>query len=281
MTGLCKRLLLMLIFMFTLVRSTACIAERSVLRISDGKIISFSRMMKELRGIRVVVIGENHENPGHHRIQLDVIKAVHGAGTPLVLGLEMFSADTQPELDHWARGELDEPAFIGVYQHSWQIPWPLYRDIFHYARDHRLTLIGLNLQQNLARKVAREGFASLTASELKEVPSGITCNVDAVYMAFIKRAFSSHFRDEKTLLRFCEAQKLWNTSMALRIIDFQKKNPRHTIIVLTGAGHALKGGLPAEIGHASRLSCKVILPEFPELKRNSVTLDDADYLILE
>jgi hypothetical protein len=39
--------------------------------------------------------------------------------------------------------------------------------------------------------------------------------------------------------------------------------------------------MPAEIGHASRLSCKVILPEFSELTRKSVTVDDADYLIIE
>ena len=45
MNGLCKRLLLMFIFMLTLVWSTACLAERNVLLIRDGKIISISRMM--------------------------------------------------------------------------------------------------------------------------------------------------------------------------------------------------------------------------------------------
>jgi len=258
-----------------------CYAERQALRVSDGKIISFNRMMEEIKGSRVVVVGENHDNVGHHQIQQAVIDAFHQAEKPLAIGLEMFRTGFQPMLDRWVAGTLDEAAFIRVYGENWGLPWPLYSEIFLYARNHKIPLVGLNLEQNIAAKVARQGFASLTPKELAKLPPGITCSVDPVYMSFIKRSFSTHLKDEKSFVRFCEAQKLWNMYMASQVINHLKRHPQQTMVVIAGAGHALKGGMPAEIGHASRLSCKVILPEFSELTRKSVTVDDADYLIIE
>lgn len=276
-----KRLGLALFFLLALPRGGECRAERSVRRVSDGKIISFSRMMDEIKGTQVVVIGENHDNHEHHQLQLEVIDAFHQANRPLAIGLEMFNADNQRQLDRWVSGKLDEPGFIRLYYDNWRMPWPLYCEIFLYARDHGIPLIGLNIDQSIPGKVARQGFASLTPKELRKVPPGITCNVDAAYMAFIRRAYMTHTRDEKSFVHFCEAQKLWNVAMASRIIDYFKRHVGETMVVLAGGGHALKKGMPAEIAHASRLTYKVILPEFPELTSKAVTVDDADYMILE
>jgi len=275
------RLGLALFFLLSLPRGGECHAERSVLRVSDRKIISFSRMMDEIKGTQVVVIGENHDNPEHHQLQLDVIDAFHQADRPLVIGLEMFNADNQRQLDRWIAGKLDKPSFIRLYYDNWRMPWSLYSEIFLYARDHGIPLLGLNIEQGIPQKVARRGFGSLTRKELKKVPSGITCDVDAAYMAFIRRAYTTHTRDEKSFVHFCEAQKLWNVAMASRIIGYFEKHVGQTMVVLTGTGHALKRGMPAEIGQSSHLIYKVILPEFPEMARKDVTVNDADYMILE
>ncbi len=275
------RLALALFFLLSFSGCGGCRAERSVLRVSDGKIISFSRMMDEIKGVQVVVIGENHDSPEDHRLQLDVIAAFHQAGRPLAIGAEMFTADNQRQLDRWVAGKMDQTAFIRLYYDNWRMPWPLYSGIFLYARDHGIPLIGLNVDQSIPRKVARQGFASLSRKELQKVPPGITCNVDAAYMAFIRRAYATHTRDEKSFVHFCEAQKLWNAAMASHIIGYFGKHVGETMVVLAGAGHALKRGMPAEMEQSSRLTCKVILPEFPELTREKVTIDDADYVIIE
>lgn len=48
---------------------------------------------------RIVCLGEMHTHPLHHRMQFNVIKAIHGVtgslGEPLAIGLEMFYRQQQ------------------------------------------------------------------------------------------------------------------------------------------------------------------------------------------
>ncbi len=175
---------------------------------------------------------------------------------------------------------MSKSSFVRIYYKNWQVPWPLYRYFFSTLRDDRIPLIGLNIDPKITKKVARRGFASLTKKELKNIPAGVSCNVDPKYMAFIRQVYASHNKSDKTFTRFCEAQRLWNTTMASGIVDYLKKNEDRTMVVLTGTGHAFKSGIPAEIERVSKLSYKVILPEFPELTPGNVVIDDADYILL-
>ena len=257
-----------------------CAAPRNVVRLSDEAWVDFPRMMDEVRGARLVFVGETHENPAHHRLQLDVIRALHRAGVPLAIGLEMFASASQPALDRWVAGDLDEAAFVRIYDGNWNISWPFYRDIFLYARDNRIPLIGLNVPRSLVQKVARNGFDSLTPEERGKLPPGITCNVDAAYMAFIRRSFSEHVVSDRSFIHFCEAQMVWTKSMAWGLIDFLTRHPDRTAVVLTGAGHALKQGVPGEVGEHAPFGYRIILPEIPEMSRNGITAKDADYYVL-
>lgn len=257
-----------------------CTVPHNVVRLSDEGRIDFPRMIEDVRGARLVFVGETHENAAHHRLQLDVIRALHRAGGPLAIGLEMFASPSQPILDRWVAGDLDEAAFVRLYDENWNISWSFYRDIFLYARDNRIPLIGLNVPRSLVQKVARNGFDSLTAEERGKLPPGITCNVDAAYMAFIRRSFSEHVSSERSFVHFCEAQMVWTKSMAWGLIDFINRHPDRSVVVLTGAGHALKQGVPGEVLENAPFSCRVILPEIPELSRSGITVRDADYYVL-
>ena len=257
-----------------------CSAPRNVVRLSDDARVDFSCMMDEVRGARLVFVGETHENREHHQLQLDVIRALHRAGVPLAIGLEMFTSPGQPALDRWVAGDLDEAAFVRIYDENWNISWPLYRDIFLFARDNRIPLIGLNVPRSLVQKVARNGFDSLTPEEKGKLPPGITCNVDAAYMAFIRRSFSEHVASERSFIHFCEAQMVWTKSMAWGLIDFLNGHPDRSVVVLTGAGHALKQGVPGEVRENAPFTCRVILPDIPELSRSGITARDADYYVL-
>lgn len=159
----------------------------AVLDLNARHIIGFERMIEELKGSRLVFVGETHENIEHHAAQLEIIKAFRKTGRPFAIGLEMFTAEKQGELDRWVSGKLDLDSFIRLYSRDWQMAWPLYKDIFLYAREYRIPLIGLNIPREITHKVAQNGFASLTAEERRQLPSGITCVVDARYRAFIER----------------------------------------------------------------------------------------------
>ncbi len=260
----------------------SCSINDDVLRTRDGEFIRFDRMIGEIRKANIILVGESHDSERDHQIQLDVIKALHKAGALLAIGTEMFRADSQKQLDEWTRGTLGLNDFLKVYYRNWNMPWPLYEDIFIYARDNKIPVIGLNVPEAITQKVSREGFSSLTDAELKQLPPGISCNVDPAYMDFIRRAYSVHGKGEKSFVSFCEAQMIWDKSMAWHLTEFLKKDPDRTVVVLAGIGHSWKRGIPEQVKQLSRLSCMVVLPEVPEHASGAAALaQDADYIMAE
>lgn len=271
-------LLLAAVTFFGPVRATA---HDPALRTADGKVVAFAQMIEEVRDRDIIFIGELHDSIDHHRLQLAIIDALGRAGEKLAIGLEMFRADSQQELDRWVAGLLTEDSFRRIYADNWQPPWDLYRPIFLHARHRRIPLVGLNVPPELTRKVAREGFAALSRDEMARLPSGISCKLDPAYMDFIRQAYSTHGRSDREFQHFCEAQMVWDSAMARNLMDFLKDNPDRTLVVLAGSGHAWKPGIPEQVRLHSQLSFAVILPEIEDhVKSGSVTEREADYLML-
>ena len=251
-----------------------------LLRVSDRAVVSLPDIIADLKKARLVFIGELHDQELHHHAQLEVIRRLYESGVPVAVGLEMFRRDSQGQLDQWVKGEISEEAFQNIYVDNWNLPWNLYRDIFVFARDHKIPLIGLNVSREITRQIAQEGFSSLTPEQLGDMPP-VSCVVDDTYAAFIRRSLGMHSHSGMSFTRFCEAQLFWDTAMAMNSFRFLKENPQFTMVVLAGSGHAWKRGIPAHITERAPLPLRVILLEIPgRLDRETVRLDDADYLWL-
>ena len=84
-------------------------------------------------------------------------------------------------------------------------------------------------------------------------------------------------------MNFCQAQIVWDNAMALYTIKYLEKNPGSTVVILTGTSHAWRRAIPQQIKRLnSAYSISVILPEIPDrIGKDSITLDDADFLILQ
>jgi uncharacterized iron-regulated protein len=251
-----------------------------ILRISDGRILSLDDIVKDLTESRLVFVGELHDKQSYHRAQLEIIQALKEAGAPLAIGLEMFRRDSQTDLDRWVKGELNEKELEKIYYKNWNYPWPLYRKIFLYAREHKIPMVGLNVPPEVTKQVAREGFDSLTAKQRGNLPM-VTCRVDPEYMAFIRRSLAMHGHGGLDFARFCEAQLVWDTAMALSLLHYLEKKPKSTVVVLAGSGHAWKQGIPAQIQSRSNLPFRVILPEIAgRVDPGKVSENETDYLWL-
>jgi uncharacterized iron-regulated protein len=256
--------------------------SNEVLRVSDKSIITFNDMVRDLKRADFVFIGEVHDIQEHHRMELAVIRAFRESRAPFAIGLEMFRKESQKDLDAWVRGDLPLARFLPLYYDNWHRPWPEYRDIFLFARKHRIPLIGLNVPDALSQAVALHGFASLRADQKKQLPPGIRCDVDPAYREFIRKAYAVHPRvPDKQFLNFCEAQMVWDKAMAWHVIEFLKKHPGTTVVVLAGVGHAWKRGIPGQVAQQSSFSSKVIIPLIPDqITVESVTKQDGDYVML-
>lgn len=269
---------LLLIALFSL-WSHASVAEK-ILRVFDGKVVPLTEVVKDLTQSRLVFVGELHTFQSHHRAQLETISALKQANATVAIGFEMFRRDSQPDLDCWVRGELSEKEFEKIYYKNWNYPWPLYKDIFLYARKHKIPMVGLNVPPEVTRQVAREGFDSLTPKQRGDLPM-VTCRVDPEYLAFIRRSLAMHGHGGLDFIKFCEAQLVWDTAMAWSLLRYLEKNPESTVVVVAGSGHSWKKGIPAQIRSRSELPFRVILPEVPgRVDEKNIALNEADYVWL-
>lgn len=277
------RVFLSVILLQTCFLSGACAEYKNVFRISDGQPITYERMLDDLTNVRVVFVGEVHDREAHHQLQLAAIKALNDRKVPLSVGFEMFTYESQNDLDKWTGGSLPVEIFIPIYYKNWNYPWTLYDDILFYVRDNKIPAIGLNVPAEITRKVSASGFTSLTRDELNKLPPDVGCTVNERYMQFIRKAHAMHGHGGKQFRFFCEAQLLWDRTMAHNIVAFLKKNPGKNVIVLTGNGHAWKKGIPEQVGTiAEGIPYRVVLPQIPGyIDPQSVTAGDADYILLQ
>jgi uncharacterized iron-regulated protein len=248
-----------------------------LLRVADGRELALEEALPDLAAARLVFMGEFHDQPSHHRAQLAVIRALHEADHPLAVGLEMFRAEDQPALDRWVEGSLPLEEFLPIYYANWNFPWAFYSEIFHYAREHRIPLLGLNLSLDLVQQVARSGFGSLGTEQLEQLPA-VQCVVDTAYEEFIRRAMGMHGTHGKAFTNFCEAQLMWDSVMAVQLLEHLDDNPETTVAVVAGRGHAWKGGIPAQVARRDPVPMRVLVPKLPpELHQVEVQPEDADY----
>lgn len=248
--------------------------------IRAGKQTPLDDAVAQMANSRMILVGERHTAMSHHEAQLAVIQALERDGRSVAVGFEMFRSDANKDLQAWVSGKLSEAAFETIYLDNWNFPWPLYRMLFTHARDARLPLIGLNVSRDITRQVAKRGFASLSEKQRGDLPM-VTCEVDEAYMEFIRSAHGAHGHGGMDFTHFCEAQLVWDKSMAANAVAYLDTHPDKTLVVVAGTGHVRKGGIPTRVKEISDMTLTVILPEVPgSLDRGRVTTADADYLIL-
>lgn len=275
----CTTLPRLILSVFLLFLSTGC-SVTSALRVQDRETIGVDTMIGEMKDAQVVLIGERHDVPAHHRLQLEVIQQLAAEGKTVAIGMEMFEGVAQPALDAWSSGKVPEEAFRKVFAWNWRnLSFELYRDILIFARDRQIPLIALNAPRSLVQKVSQSGIVSLNDAEFSELPPGIDLTVTPQYLDFMSRAYPVHGRGGTSFRYICEAQLVRNRVMARRVTDYLAAHPEATVVVLAGGGHArVEGGIPAELGS---LPYRVVLPAVEGLGKGNVSRRDGDYLIEE
>ena len=236
--------------------------------------------MDALKSVRLVLVGEHHTDQSHHEAQLHVIRTLSAQSVPLFIGLEMFRKDSQAALDRWVAGELDEAAFEKIYLDNWNFPWSLYRSIFVFARENKIPMVGLNVSRDITRQVAQQGFASLSDQQRGEL-EGVTCNVTREYRDFIRSAFGAHGHGNMDFVRFCEAQLVWDTAMAINSLNHLEQHPDRVMVLLPDRAMRERWEFPTRSGAELPIPTTVLLPFTSGIfEPATLTSADADFIIM-
>lgn len=223
----------------------------SIFHPATGTIVTQETMLSIVNNNRIIYVGETHDNPASHRLQLDILKSLftHYPGK-VTIGMEMFTPTQQATLDRWSAGELDEKTFLKEVEwySVWKGDFDLYRDLLLFARDNRIPVIGLNAEKKMVRIVGRKPLEELTPEERAEIPELDLS--DPYHSAMVKAIYGDHVKSEGRLAGFQRVQALWDETMAASIVAYLQspKGEDQHMIVLAGGNHVRHGfGIPRRV----------------------------------
>ncbi|MBU0987900.1 MAG: ChaN family lipoprotein [Proteobacteria bacterium] len=216
----------------------------SIINMKTGTAVSFEELMADLSGARVIYVGEQHRDPVHHHVQLEVIKALLKSDPNIAVGMEMFDQTYQKILNLWSNGELDQATFLEKvhWYANWKFDFGLYQEILDFVKKEKIRLIGLNIPFHIPPKIAVGGIETLADDEKKLLPKKIDTS-NAAHRDYIEQVFKQHHvRGIDKFDFFYTAQCVWEDSMA-EAVALNLKEDR--MVVLAGNGHIVrKFGMP-------------------------------------
>lgn len=137
-----------------------------VLYNAKGKKVSYEKMLKDLRQQDVVLIGELHNNPISHWLELEITQAL-AEQRQLVLGAEMFERDNQGALTNYLQGKITAKG-LDSSARLWKNYKTDYAPLVNFAKEKNLAFIATNVPRKFASLVARGGFENLSNLTVEE-----------------------------------------------------------------------------------------------------------------
>lgn len=238
-----------------------------------------TQVLPELLSARAVVVGEQHDRLDHHVLQLDVIRYLHSVNPRLAIGLEFFDQTTQPVLDDYVAGRIDERDMLrgSDYFNNWRFDYRLYAPILRFAREREIPLIALNVPRVVSQQIAREGLAKLSEEQEQYVPDDLDRSVPG-YAERIRESFAAHADTPiADVDRFIDAQLVWDEAMADSAARYLEQNPADQMVILAGIGHVIYGsGIPTRL---ERRIGPPVLTVIPLTGDQDGDTEMADYLV--
>lgn len=259
-------------------------SQGRIIDLKTGKAIDFPDLIDRLKAVDVIFIGEVHNNPEHHLIQVQLLQALMARYAPMAVSMEFFDTTRQPALDRFMKGDLEEKDFLKEvdWENSWRFPYHLYRPILWTTRDKGTALLGINAPNRLVRKVARTGLESLTDEERDQVAKDMDLD-NTAHREYLKTIFEQHtFKKDsphgmENFEHFYQAQCIWDETMAETIAKYMEATGGK-MVVFTGNGHiANKFGIPDRLLRRMDVKTATIVL-YPLTERTTINKKLADYV---
>lgn len=236
-----KRTIINLLLLLPAVLSYA--AGPAAYRIFDSKGVEtdFVTMVDSLSRAQAVFVGENHNCPISHWMELEISRALferHGAD--LVIGQEMMEADNQLILDEYMSGITSYDRFEAEAR-LWDNYSTDYYPTVYFAKDNGIPFVATNVPRRYAAFVSGNGLDALQrlSDEAKQyiapLPIPFTYDTDAAGEKFGAMMMFSR-RSPEEMQRLAEAQALKDATMGWFMARNMK--PSTKFIHINGTMHS-------------------------------------------
>lgn len=211
---------------------------------NTGRQVEFEEMIDSLGRAEVVFIGENHNCPISHWMELEVAKALHRLhGDRFVIGEEMMEADNQLILDEYLSGKISYDRFEAEAR-----LWPNYSTdyypVVYYAKDNGIPLVATNVPRRYASAVSSgglgvlESFSPEALTYVAPLPIPFEYDTEAADAKFGMMSLLSK-RTPEEMRCLAEAQALKDATMGWRIA--KSMNPDTRFLHINGTMHSYIG----------------------------------------
>jgi uncharacterized iron-regulated protein len=211
----------------------------------------------------VVAFGELHEHAIASRLALELLTALLAEPRPLALAMEFFETDTQPFIDAYFAGEIDEPTFrektgrTEAYATS-------HRPLVEACKAKGARVVAANAPRRLVTEYRKSGLeyapwlATLTEADRALLPAQSVPPHDEHERRFMA------LMGPKRGPAFFKSMALWNDAMAEAIVGARRSDASVRVMFVVGAFH-----VAARLGTITQ-----ILARAPETALEVLTMRD-------
>jgi len=184
-----------------------------------GQFTDFEAMVAALAKADVVFVGEQHDDPNTHRLELAILDGLARRRGGVILSLEMFERDVQSRLDQFRLGQLAETDFLSTSR-----PWPRYatdyKPLVDFALARQWPVLAANIPRPFASEISKAGLdvlAGKPASEKAWFAADWQCPTDDEYYRRFKEVMGTH-AGAAEVDRYYASQCLKDETMAESIV---------------------------------------------------------------
>jgi uncharacterized iron-regulated protein len=212
--------------------------------------------------MHAVCVGEEHPNPHHHWMQLEVVRHVAKKWPQLALGMEMVQRPFQGVLDDYAAKHISADAMRSRtgWEERWGYDFNFYGPTIDATVEVHGALLAINASKELTKKIAHHGLEALTPEEKSQMPELELHDVahkmwfDELMESMGGTSAHSIKKDDKddkaekaepggdavempSADRIYTVQVTWDETMADTAVKWLRANPNGRIVILAGTGH--------------------------------------------
>jgi uncharacterized iron-regulated protein len=190
-----KSLAIVLVFLGAAVlQAQSSYVPQRVFDTARGQFTDFEAMLADVVRADVVFVGEQHDDPNTHRLELAVLQGLMRRRGDVIVGMEMFERDVQDQFDHFQMGHTEESEFLQLSR-----PWPGYatdyKPLVDFAIARNWPVIASNVPRAVASEVSKSGLDVLQAksdADKAMFAKDLQCPVDDDYFKRFGEAMGAH-----------------------------------------------------------------------------------------
>lgn len=229
----CLVFYLLLVFGMAIGPYHAMAAE--IIHVASGDVVSTHTLTGVLSSSDVVLLGELHDNPTHHKLRAELLAAVARSGpSGMTIVAEHLPAGSRVVFADTTLPALEAAGFNAA---SWG--WPLHAPLFDAIRNAGLPLVGGNLAKEVSKQIVKnrkQAFPPAVAGIFEAAPLS-----DAASKKLDQDLIDGHCGQlpQRYLEPMQLAQRATDISMAITLRD------NKPAVLVAGNGHVRKDyGVP-------------------------------------